>query len=1269
MIASRSLRAVARALACACVCAVATPLAASTPNAPARDVTASDLQLAHRIARLTDRRTDDLVRTPLPGGGVGVDLKRRFQHVPVARLLPDGEVMVGCAATLDEANTFFGRDLNTGRVRESSVDGATDPLAAQAQRHGMSAPEYQFYTDLIARRAPGEAATASMLASASSVVVVNSDGVGEGFNSTAPQLLPAPGNDGNATLGAQRLAVFDAAAQIWASFLDTNVPIRVEANFDPITPCDSTGGVLGQAGTVNIFGNFPGVEFPNTFYPGALANKQRGADLSPTSPDIRATFNSEVDTGCLGAGTHFYYGLDNAVPSGTVNLLVVLLHELGHGLGSASFADAGGAFAGGAPDIWSRFMFDRSANRTWFEMTDTERVGSGVNTGNLLWDGPNVRNASGFLTAARDVATGGVQLYAPATYDEGSSVSHFSDAASPNLLMEPIIRRGVPLTLDLTRQQMRDIGWYRDSNADRVPDVIGNVVPSGGAVSAGAAQTISWSNGGGFARNVTIELSLDGGATYAITVASNIANTGSFAWTVPNTATAQARLRVREHDFLAPAGQSAANFAIQGTLPALSIDDVSLLEGNSGTQTATFTISLSQAATGAVSYAIATANGSAAAGSDYVARSLSGQSIPAEQTSQTFAVTINGDGTVEPNETFTVNLSSVVGAVIADAQGSGTIINDDGVTFLSNGVPVPGLAAAEGAQLRFAMMVPAGATGLRFDTTGGSGDADLYVKFGAAPSTVVNDCQSISETTAESCTFPTPQAGTYFVNLDAFTAFSGVTLTGQFSAPPPLLNTDQYLWLVPPASDNQRQGFLRLSNRQNVSGLVTVWGLDAAGRRSTGTLTLTLNPLEARQFNSQDLELGNSAKGLSGALGSGIGDWTVVVRTDLDLEALTYIRTPDGFLTSMHDRVVGDGVDWAVPFFNPAQNPNQVSHLRLINSTVAPVDIQITGIDDAGVAGAGPVTLTLAALSSADLTATDLESGNAAKGLQGSLGNGEGKWQLRVSASGRLTVQSLLADPLGKLTNLSSLPDLTQTVPGQYTLWLVPPASNTQQEGFVRLINRENRAGTVTLRGIDDAGVPSPIASFTLAANASAQFNSKDLESGNVAKGLNGELGAGTGNWRLLVTTDLNLWPMGLIRTPDGFVTTVHDVVSGDGLNGQVLIFNPADNPNQVSVLRLVNPNSAAASVTVQGIDDSGQTSGVVSLTLAAGAATELSATELEGGNASGLSGSLGTGTGKWRLSVTASAPVKVMSLLRDPNGFLTDLSSGARGSNGKLDP
>ena len=120
-------------------------------------------------------------------------------------------------------------------------------------------------------------------------------------------------------------------------------------------------------------------------------------------------------------------------------------------------------------------------------------------------------------------------------------------------------------------------------------------------------------------------------------------------------------------------------------LPSISIGDVSISEGNSGTKLATFTVSLSAASTTAVTFDVATANGSAVAGSDYVATSQTGVTIPAGSTSQTFTVAINGDGVVEPNETFLVNIGNVSGATIADGQAVGTITNDDAYPTISIG--------------------------------------------------------------------------------------------------------------------------------------------------------------------------------------------------------------------------------------------------------------------------------------------------------------------------------------------------------------------------------------------------------------------------------------------------------------------------------------------------------------------------------------------------------------------------------------------------------
>ncbi|HEU4455302.1 MAG TPA: IPTL-CTERM sorting domain-containing protein [Longimicrobium sp.] len=114
-------------------------------------------------------------------------------------------------------------------------------------------------------------------------------------------------------------------------------------------------------------------------------------------------------------------------------------------------------------------------------------------------------------------------------------------------------------------------------------------------------------------------------------------------------------------------------------LPNLSINDVSLAEGNAGTTTFTFTVSLSApAGPGGVTFDIATADNTATtADNDYVAQSLSGQTIPAGSSTYAFNVLVNGDMTAEANQTFFVNVTSVTGANVTDGQGTGTINNDD----------------------------------------------------------------------------------------------------------------------------------------------------------------------------------------------------------------------------------------------------------------------------------------------------------------------------------------------------------------------------------------------------------------------------------------------------------------------------------------------------------------------------------------------------------------------------------------------------------------
>lgn len=100
---------------------------------------------------------------------------------------------------------------------------------------------------------------------------------------------------------------------------------------------------------------------------------------------------------------------------------------------------------------------------------------------------------------------------------------------------------------------------------------------------------------------------------------------------------------------------------------------------------------------------------------------------------------------------------------------------------LTNGVAVTGISGASGSDKLYTLDVPAGATGLKFVTSGGSGDADLYVKFGSAPTTSSYTCKSEGSTTAETCSIATAQTGKYYVLIHGYSTYSGTSLTGSYS--------------------------------------------------------------------------------------------------------------------------------------------------------------------------------------------------------------------------------------------------------------------------------------------------------------------------------------------------------------------------------------------------------------------------------------------------------------------------------------------------------
>ena len=128
-----------------------------------------------------------------------------------------------------------------------------------------------------------------------------------------------------------------------------------------------------------------------------------------------------------------------------------------------------------------------------------------------------------------------------------------------------------------------------------------------------------------------------------------------------------------------------------------------------------------------------------------------------------------------------------------------------------------------------------------------------------------------------------------------------VLLTALLAGPSTAAVQEHVIPFFTPAGDVQ-QGFARIINHSNRAGTVRITGADDEGT-SHGPVTLSLNARQTRHFNSEDLERGNPSKGLSGGLGDGQGYWRLRLESDLELEVGAYIRTADGFLSSVHDVV------------------------------------------------------------------------------------------------------------------------------------------------------------------------------------------------------------------------------------------------------------------------------------------------------------------------------------------------------------------------------
>ena len=506
----------------------------------------------------------------------------------------------------------------------------------------------------------------------------------------------------------------------------------------------------------------------------------------------------------------------------------------------------------------------------------------------------------------------------------------------------------------------------------------------------------------------------------------------------------------------------------------------------------------------------------------------------------------------------------------------------------------------------------------------------------------------------------------------------------------------QVIPYFPVTSDELVQGFVRIVNHSDEAGTVVIHGIDDAGTRY-GPATLALEARQARGFTSDDWIACDFAKRVSGSLGDNeAGSWWLSLATELDIEVLSYIRTKDTVATSIHEvvRTTQDSDDQTihhVPFFNSGDERSQASHLRLINPGDRDVTVTIAGRDDAGQATSEEIRLSLPGGTACWLSASVLESsapdgdGSGCGIISGRLGNGQGRWRLSVAASGGdIQVMNLLVNSTGHLTNLSASVGVKS---GAYTLplFLPVPDSTEEPQGFARIVNHSNAAGTVEIHGIDDTGASHGPVTLTLDGQEAVHLTSGDLEAGNASKGLPEGLGDGDGYWRLRLATDLKMEALAYVRKQDEIVTSTHEIArTTQGGKGETVhyvpFFNPGRNLRQVSWLRLSNSGRRDVEVTIEGHDNAGMAApkGVVSLTLPAGQACMLNAQTLESGKPESGSdtctgeqfdfdGRFGEGAGKWSLFVIAEGgDIQVMSLLKSTTGYLTNLSIPNRMPTGR---
>ena len=228
-------------------------------------------------------------------------------------------------------------------------------------------------------------------------------------------------------------------------------------------------------------------------------------------------------------------------------------------------------------------------------------------------------------------------------------------------------------------------------------------------------------------------------------------------------------------------------------------------------------------------------------------------------------------------------------AAVAAATGGGGGPDPDpdpGQGELQNGTPVTGIAGGSGSTQYWTINVPAGASSLQISTAGGSGDVDLYVRRGAQPTTSTYDCRPWRNGNNESCSFATPQSGTWHVMLRGYSSFSGVTLTGSYQAGgggggSQLQNGAPVTGLSGAANSERRYTFSVPAGAPNLSIRISGGSGDADlyVRRNAAPTTSTYDCRPWRSGNNETCSASAAAGGTYHVLVRGYGAYSGVTLT------------------------------------------------------------------------------------------------------------------------------------------------------------------------------------------------------------------------------------------------------------------------------------------------------------------------------------------------------------------------------------------------------